>query len=68
MQTLITTKNDQILGFTVLGEETGEIIGAVQIAIIADLPCTAFREAVLPHPTWLESLVSLFSVAPFVLK
>jgi hypothetical protein len=39
-------------------------MGAVQIAMIADLPYTALRDAVLTHPTLLEGLISLFTAVP----
>jgi pyruvate/2-oxoglutarate dehydrogenase complex dihydrolipoamide dehydrogenase (E3) component len=61
MKALIDTTSDRILGFTVFGVDGGEIMGAVQIAMIAGLPYTALREAVLTHPTLLEGLIALFS-------
>jgi pyruvate/2-oxoglutarate dehydrogenase complex dihydrolipoamide dehydrogenase (E3) component len=66
MKALIDAKSDRILGFTVFGVEAGEIMGAVQIAIIAGLPYTVLRDAVLTHPTLLEGLTSLFSAVPAV--
>jgi hypothetical protein len=39
----------------------GDILGAVQVAIIAGLPYTALRDAVLTHPTLVEGLIPLFS-------
>ena len=64
MKALIDTTSDRILGFTVFGVGGGEIMGAVQIAMIAGLPYTALREAVLTHPTLVEGLVVLFSSVP----
>ncbi len=64
MKALIDTESDRILGFTVFGVGGGEIMGAVQIAILAGLPYTALRDAVLTHPTLLEGLVALFSSVP----
>jgi pyruvate/2-oxoglutarate dehydrogenase complex dihydrolipoamide dehydrogenase (E3) component len=64
MKALIDTTSDRILGFTVFGVDGGEIMGAVQIAMIAGLPYTALREAVLTHPTLLEGLIVLFSSVP----
>jgi len=64
MKALIDTNSDRILGFTVFGVDGGEIMGAVQIAMIAGLPYTSLREAVLTHPTLLEGLVVLFSSVP----
>jgi len=64
MKALIDTKSDRILGFTVFGVAGGEIMGAVQIAMIAGLPYTGLRDAVLTHPTLLEGLIALFSSVP----
>ncbi len=64
MKALIDTASDRILGFTAFGPNAGEIMGAVQIAMIAGLPYTALRDAVLTHPTLLEGLVYLFSAVP----
>jgi pyruvate/2-oxoglutarate dehydrogenase complex dihydrolipoamide dehydrogenase (E3) component len=64
MKALIDTTSDRILGFTVFGVDGGEIMGAVQIAMIAGLPYTGLRDAVLTHPTLLEGLIVLFSSVP----
>jgi hypothetical protein len=41
-------------------------MSAVQIAMIAGLPFTALRDAVLTHPTLVEGLIPLFSSVPSV--
>jgi pyruvate/2-oxoglutarate dehydrogenase complex dihydrolipoamide dehydrogenase (E3) component len=64
MKVLVDTGSDRILGFTVFGVDGGEIMGAVQIAMIAGLPYTGLRDAVLTHPTLLEGLIVLFSSVP----
>jgi pyruvate/2-oxoglutarate dehydrogenase complex dihydrolipoamide dehydrogenase (E3) component len=64
LKALVESRSDRILGFTVLGVGAGEILGAVQIAMIAGLPYTALRDAVLTHPTLVEGLISLFSSIP----
>ncbi|SNS81505.1 Pyruvate/2-oxoglutarate dehydrogenase complex, dihydrolipoamide dehydrogenase (E3) component [Granulicella rosea] len=56
--------DDRILGFTVFGVSGGEIMSAVQMAMIGNLPYTAIRDAVLAHPTLVEGLVVLFSSTP----
>ena len=60
----LVAEDDSILGFTVFGVDGGEIMSAVQIAIIGRLPYTSLREAILTHPTLMEGLVVLFSSAP----
>jgi len=61
VKALVAADSDRILGFTAFGVGAGEIMAAVQIAIIAGLPYTALRDAVLAHPTLVEGLIALFS-------
>jgi pyruvate/2-oxoglutarate dehydrogenase complex dihydrolipoamide dehydrogenase (E3) component len=61
VKALVEADGDRILGFTVFGVGAGEILAAVQIAMIAGLPYTALRDAVMTHPTLVEGLISLFS-------
>jgi pyruvate/2-oxoglutarate dehydrogenase complex dihydrolipoamide dehydrogenase (E3) component len=64
MKALIDAESDRILGFTAFGVGAGEIMGAVQIAMIGNLPFTALRDAVITHPTLLEGFLPLFSSVP----
>ena len=64
MKALIAPDDDRILGFTMFGAEAGEVMAAVQAAMIADLPYTRLRDAVLAHPTMAEGLGGLFSNVP----
>jgi pyruvate/2-oxoglutarate dehydrogenase complex dihydrolipoamide dehydrogenase (E3) component len=64
LKALIAADSDRILGFTAFGVGAGEIMSAVQIAIIAGLPYTALRDAILAHPTLVEGLAPLFSSVP----
>jgi len=61
LKALVQANGDRIVGFTALGVGAGEILGAVQFAMIAGLPYTALRDAVLTHPTLVEGLIPLFS-------
>jgi pyruvate/2-oxoglutarate dehydrogenase complex dihydrolipoamide dehydrogenase (E3) component len=63
VKALVEADSDRILGFTAFGIGAGEILAAVQIAMIGGLPYTALRDAVLTHPTLVEGLMSLFSSA-----
>jgi len=56
--------DDRILGFTMLGSEAGEVMAVVQTAMVADLPYTALRDAILTHPTMAEGLNALFGNVP----
>ncbi len=64
LKALVETNGDRILGFTAFGVGAGEIMSSVQIAMIAGLPFTALREAILAHPTLVEGLGALFSSVP----
>jgi pyruvate/2-oxoglutarate dehydrogenase complex dihydrolipoamide dehydrogenase (E3) component len=61
LKALVEAKSDRILGFTGFGVGAGEILAAVQIAMIAGLPYTALRDALLTHPTLVEGLMPLSS-------
>ena len=56
--------DDRILGFTMIGAEAGEVMTAVQMAMLADLPYSRLRDAVIAHPTMAEGLGQLFSNVP----
>jgi pyruvate/2-oxoglutarate dehydrogenase complex dihydrolipoamide dehydrogenase (E3) component len=64
MKALIEADGDRILGFTAFGPEAGEVIAVVQVAMLAGLPYTALRDAILTHPTLAEGLGSLFAGVP----
>ena len=64
LKALVETDGDRILGFTAVAVDGGEIMSSVQIAMIAGIPYTAFRDAVLTHPTLVEGLGALFSSQP----
>jgi pyruvate/2-oxoglutarate dehydrogenase complex dihydrolipoamide dehydrogenase (E3) component len=63
LKALVEAHSDRILGFTAFGVGAGEILATVQIAMIAELPYTTLRDAVLTHPTLVEGLIPLFSSA-----
>jgi pyruvate/2-oxoglutarate dehydrogenase complex dihydrolipoamide dehydrogenase (E3) component len=61
MKAIVDADTEQILGFTMLGIEGGEIMAAVQIAMLGKLPYTVLRDGVFAHPTLAESLNTLFT-------
>ena len=61
MKVLIAGRDDRILGFTMIGAEAGEVIATVQAAMLAELPYSRLRDAVLAHPTMAEGLGPLLS-------
>ncbi len=64
MKTLIGDNDDRILGFTMIGAAAGEVMAAVQTAMLAGLPYQRLRDSVLAHPTMAEGLGFLFSNVP----
>lgn len=64
LKALISAESDEILGFTAIGNEAGELMSVVQTAMLAKLPFTALRDAIFTHPTMAEGLTVLFAAAP----
>lgn len=64
MKTLIDAHSERILGFTAFGPEAGELMGTVQLAMLAGLPYTILRDAMFAHPTMTEGLKALFMSVP----
>jgi pyruvate/2-oxoglutarate dehydrogenase complex dihydrolipoamide dehydrogenase (E3) component len=64
LKALVDARTDRILGFTMFGAEAGEVMAAVQTAMLAGMPYTGLRDAILAHPTMAEGLSSLFSAVP----
>jgi pyruvate/2-oxoglutarate dehydrogenase complex dihydrolipoamide dehydrogenase (E3) component len=61
MKVLVDRETRQLLGAAVLGIEGGEIMSALQLAMMGKLPYDTIRDAVFAHPTLAESLNNLFS-------
>jgi pyruvate/2-oxoglutarate dehydrogenase complex dihydrolipoamide dehydrogenase (E3) component len=64
LKALVEADGNRILGFTGFGVDAGEVLSSVQIAMVAGLPYTALRDAMLTHPTLVEGLIPLFSSVP----
>jgi pyruvate/2-oxoglutarate dehydrogenase complex dihydrolipoamide dehydrogenase (E3) component len=64
MKVVVGANDDRILGFTMIGSEAGEVITAVETAILAELPYTKLREAVIVHLTVAEGLGPLLGNVP----
>jgi len=61
MKALVDPESGQILGAAVLGIEGGELMAALQLAMMGRVPYDRLRDAVFAHPTLAESLNNLFS-------
>jgi pyruvate/2-oxoglutarate dehydrogenase complex dihydrolipoamide dehydrogenase (E3) component len=64
MKALVGDSDDRILGFTMIGAAAGEVLAAVQTAMLAGLSYPSLANAALAHPTMAEGLSSLFSNVP----
>jgi pyruvate/2-oxoglutarate dehydrogenase complex dihydrolipoamide dehydrogenase (E3) component len=64
MKAMVGADDDRILGFTMIGAEAGEVMAAVQTAMLANLPYQKLRDAILTHPTMAEGLGPLFDTVP----
>jgi len=65
MKALVGDSDDRILGFTMIGAAAGEVMAAVQMAMLAGLSYSSLADAPFAHPTMAEGLSMLFSsVAP----
>jgi pyruvate/2-oxoglutarate dehydrogenase complex dihydrolipoamide dehydrogenase (E3) component len=56
--------DDRILGFTMIGSEAGEVMAAVQTAMLAHLRYPVLRDAVIAHLTMAEGLGFLMANVP----
>jgi len=64
MKALVEADSERILGFTMFGADAGEVVAVVQTAMLAGMPYTGLRDAIITHPTMAEGLVPLFANAP----
>jgi pyruvate/2-oxoglutarate dehydrogenase complex dihydrolipoamide dehydrogenase (E3) component len=61
MKVLVGAGDDRILGFTMIGSEAGEVMCAMQTAMLAGLPYPRLRDAVITHLTYAEGLGPLLA-------
>jgi len=64
MKAVVSAVDDSILGFTMIGSEAGEVIAAVEMAMLGNVPYQRLRDAVITHLTIAEGLGSLFANVP----
>ena len=64
MKVLVSANDDRILGFTMIGADAGEVMTAIQTAMLAELPYPRMRDAVIAHMTTSEGLGLLFGNVP----
>ncbi|HEY4161486.1 MAG TPA: FAD-dependent oxidoreductase [Dongiaceae bacterium] len=64
MKVLVGADDDRILGFTMIGSEAGEVMAVAQTAMLAELPYSELRDAVITHLTMAEGLGPLLGAVP----
>jgi len=60
MKAVVDKKTKQILGVTVIGEQGGEIMTILQVAMMGKVTYEDIRFATIAHPLYAESLNNLF--------
>ncbi|QMU29323.1 mercuric reductase [Adhaeribacter radiodurans] len=60
IKAIIDSNNGQILGATVVGQEGGEIMSLLQMAMVGKVNYTILKEMILAHPLYAEALNNLF--------
>jgi pyruvate/2-oxoglutarate dehydrogenase complex dihydrolipoamide dehydrogenase (E3) component len=60
MKALVDPQTEEILGAAILGEDGGELMSMIQLAMMGKLKYKALENAILAHPTLSESLNNLF--------
>jgi pyruvate/2-oxoglutarate dehydrogenase complex dihydrolipoamide dehydrogenase (E3) component len=61
MKALVDPQTDEILGAAILGEDGGEVMSMIQLAMMGKLKYTVLHDAIFAHPTLAESLNNLFN-------
>ena len=64
---IVDRATDRILGASLVGVDSGEVIAVIQTAMLADAPYTLLQDAIIAHPTMAEGLTTAFaSLTPSV--
>lgn len=61
MKALVAPEDKRILGAMVLGSEGGELMSALEIAMMGNLSAVRLRDGIFAHPTLAESFNTLFA-------
>lgn len=62
LKAVVNKRTGEILGFTALAPEGGEMMTVVQMAMLGGLKWWDLREAVFAHPVWSEALNNIWGV------
>lgn len=61
LKVLVGANDDRIAGFAMIGSEAGEVMAAVQTAMLSGMPYTKLRDAAIAHLTVAEGLGPLLA-------
>lgn len=61
IKALVDPATEQVLGAAVLGEDGGEIMSMIEIAMMGRLKYSELRDGIFAHPLYAEALNTLFS-------
>jgi pyruvate/2-oxoglutarate dehydrogenase complex dihydrolipoamide dehydrogenase (E3) component len=64
MKVLVSQNDDRILGFTMIGSDAGEVMAAMQTAVLGRLPYQQLRDSAIAHLTVAEGIGPLLSNVP----
>jgi pyruvate/2-oxoglutarate dehydrogenase complex dihydrolipoamide dehydrogenase (E3) component len=64
MKVVVGANDDRVLGFTMIGADAGEVMAAMQTAILAGLPFPKLRDAIIAHLTTAQGLWLLLENVP----
>jgi dihydrolipoamide dehydrogenase len=60
MKAVVDKNTKQVLGATIIGEEGGEVMSVLQMAMMGGITYDTIRHAIFAHPLYAESLNNLF--------
>ncbi|GAA3888770.1 mercuric reductase [Leifsonia kafniensis] len=58
---IVDRATERILGASLVGVDSGEVIAVIQTAMLADAPYTLLQDAIIAHPTMAEGLTTAFA-------
>ncbi len=61
MKVLVDPQTEEILGAAILGEQGGEVMSLLEVAMMGKLKYTELRDAIFAHPTLAEAMNNLFA-------
>lgn len=60
LKAMVDAETEQIVSFSAIAVEGGEVMAVVQMAMLGGLTWTVLREGVFAHPSWAECLNNLW--------